>query len=152
MFSWQERTWTCGPAALRIALRLLKIRKTEQHLARLLKTNKIRGTANKNFIKVAKYYKLAYITKSKSSIKELSRLSKEGYKIIVCYFSVINNSAHFAVVKKITSKHIYLLDPSLGPRLRYKKNYFVKTWVSQRDKDKRWFIALKKKKATFKTP
>ena len=147
MFDWQKRTWTCGPAALRISLNQLGIRKTEKHLARLLKTTKFSGTKNKNFIKVARYYNLKYIYKKNSSLNEIKKLLDEKYKIVVCYFSRINNSGHFAAVRKITKAYIYLLDPSLGPKTRYKKSYFTKIWIGQYDKEKRWFIALKKKKS-----
>ena len=42
-------------------------------------------------------------------------------------------------------KDIFLDDPALGPNKKYHLNYFNKTWYSQVDKDKKWFLAIKKK-------
>jgi len=53
-FYWQERVWTCGPAALRIALANIGIEKDEKYFTKLLRTTLSRGTSNKNFIKAVK--------------------------------------------------------------------------------------------------
>jgi ABC-type bacteriocin/lantibiotic exporter with double-glycine peptidase domain len=146
MFSWQERTWTCGPAALKIALNILGINKTEKYLASILKTTKLNGTKNSRFIKVAKKYNLEYIMKNNSSFKEIKRLKLLGYTVILNYFSKINHAGHFAVVKHINTRRINLLDPSLGPRTSYSLKYFHKVWHSHTNKNKRWFFAMKKRK------
>jgi|SRR3989344_6983056 len=145
MFYWQKRTWTCGPAALRIALHKLKIKKTEEYLARLLETTALDGTENKAFVKAARHYSLSYVVKSNSSLNEVSDLISSSYKVILAYFCPINHCGHYAVVNKIGRDYIHLLDPSLGPKTKYKKNYFLSLWYSESDKDKKWFIALKRR-------
>ena len=144
VFRWQERTWTCGPAALRHALSGLGIEKTEKYLARVLNTTRLRGTKNRDFVKVAKHFNLKFVVEKNSSIGRLGDLIGQGYKIIVCYFSKINDSGHYAVVEKIGKNLIYLDDPSLGPRIKYTKSYFSKIWWSQYDEERKWFIAMKK--------
>ena len=146
MFHWQKRTWTCGPASLKIVLHKFKIRKTEEHLARVLETTPLDGTKNKAFLKAAKHYELRCVVKTNSSLNEISDLIDDGYKIIVAYFCPVNNCGHYAVVNKIGREYIHLLDPSLGPKTNYKKSYFLKLWYSKYEKDKRWFIAIKKKR------
>jgi len=129
---------------MRMALGRMKIKKSERSLAKLLGTTIRHGTRNERFVRAVKHYNLEYYTKNKSSLKELDKLIKRGYVIIVCYLA-LNRFGHFAVVKKIEKNYIYLLDPLLGPRVKYKKKYFTKVWVSEREKEKRWFIALRKK-------
>jgi len=70
---------------------------------------------------------------------------RENYKVIVCYFSSVNESGHYALVKNISGDRIFLADPSLGPKLSYSKNYFNKIWHGKQDKEKRWFIAIKQR-------
>src|SRR3989344_1691188 len=143
-FYWQERPWTCGAAALRIAAFNLGIRRKEEYFVKKLKTTIKSGTKNKSFIKVVRSFKLDY-KYGKGSIGLLRKLKSEGYEIIVNYFSVIQNTGHYAVVKKITRKDIFLDDPALGPNKKYHLTYFRKTWYSQVDKDKKLFLAIKKK-------
>jgi|SRR3989344_7174130 len=145
MFYWQKRTWTCGPAALRIVLHKLKIKKTEEHLARLLDTTRLDGTKNKAFAKVARHYNLRHVIRSNSSLNEVFDLMQDRFKVIVAYFCPINNCGHYAVVNKIGRDYIHLLDPSLGPKIKYKKSYFISLWYSEYEKDKRWFIAFKRR-------
>ena len=143
-FYWQERVWTCGPAALRIALFSLGIERSEKHLASLLNATQKFGVANRSFIKVAKKMNLDYRS-GKGSLKLLNLLKDNKWQVIVNYFSVLHGSGHFAVVNKISEDRIYLLDPALGPGVTFTKDYFNKIWYSGYDNSQKWFIALRRK-------
>ncbi len=140
----QERIYTCGAASLRMAFEALGIKKTEKQMARLLGTNKIKGTWEKDFPRLAERYKLKYSVEHNGSINDLKKLYKKGYILIVCFYDRKEREDHYAVVKKINSKEIHLLDPWNGPDKMYKISNFKKMWKTISEKDLKWFIALKK--------
>lgn len=140
----QEAEHTCGPACMRMALATLKIKKSEKELARELKTSKKTGTEEENFSKVVLGYKLKFFEKNKSSIKELKKFLEKGYIIIVEYYHAKEKEEHYAIVKKINSKTIYLIDPWEGPNKSFSLRYFKIVWSARNKKKKRWFFAIKK--------
>ncbi len=91
---YQEKSWTCGAAALRMALESLEIKKSENQVVKLLKTNKIRGSYHKNFPLVAEKYKLNYIVKRNSSIQDIKHLLSENWIIIINHFDIKEKVDH----------------------------------------------------------
>lgn len=142
----QETIWTCGAAAMRMALSGLGIRRSEKQVIKLLKTNKIRGTWTKNFIDAAEKLKLNYVFGNSSGLNELNKLLKERYKIIICYYIKEDRVDHYAVVDRITEDYIYLLDPWYGEEYKLKIRDFDKNWNTdiRWENHSKWFIALKK--------
>jgi ABC-type bacteriocin/lantibiotic exporter with double-glycine peptidase domain len=141
----QHRFNTCGPASLRMVLESLGIKKPERELAQILKTNIYQGTLHKNIIKAAWLFDLKYVSFADATIKDLKDLQEKGYHIIVSYRPP-EDFYHYAVLKAIDSKHIYLYDPWYGPGTKYELKEFVKRWKSNPlfERKKRWFIAMKK--------
>ena len=142
-FYWQERVWTCGPAAFRTALHRLEIRKSEKYFSNILSANPRIGTSIKKFPKAAKKMNLKYL-QGKGDLKLLKKLQKDKYQIIINYFSKLHNGGHYAVVNKISKDRIYLADPASGPNISFSKNYFKKNWHSSSKKYHKWFFAVKK--------
>ncbi|MBI2579681.1 MAG: C39 family peptidase [Candidatus Aenigmarchaeota archaeon] len=142
----QETKDTCGPACMRMALGMLGIKKSEKSMARLLKTDNIYGTLNKNFPLVAKKYSLTYRSSGMSTTSNLKSLMKQGYVVIVCYFIRKEREYHYAVVRKIGARHIHLYDPWFGPRHAYTTSHFMRIWKGNRSLKEadRWFFALRK--------
>ena len=143
----QEKSYTCGAASMRMALEYLGIKKTEKQVVRLLGTNKVKGTWEEDFPKLVEKYRLNYVVKHRGSISDLKRLHKNGYVVIVCYYPG-DKIDHYSVIKKIDNKKIYLYDPWYGsrggPNESYKLSYFEKIWKTEKEKDLRWLIAIKK--------
>lgn len=142
----QETKDTCGPACMRMALGMLGIKKSEKSLAKLLKTDNIHGTLNRNFPPVAKKYKLRCKSAGGASLKDIRNLMEQGYVVIVCYFIRREREYHYAVMRKIGARHIYLHDPWFGPRHGYTTGHFMKIWKGNRSLKEadRWFFAAKK--------
>ncbi|MDD5254255.1 MAG: C39 family peptidase [Candidatus Nanoarchaeia archaeon] len=145
----QETGYTCGAASMRMILEYLGIKKSERQIAKLLETNKVRGTWPKYFPELAERYKLDYIVERKATIKDIKHLLNEGYLVIICYFYEAGNVDHYSVVKKIDSKYIYFWDPdpNCGPEDKYSISYFEKIWKTDpryQDKERRWIFAMKK--------
>lgn len=140
----QEQDHTCGPASMRMILSSLSIKKSESSLARLLKTSKSHGTSHLEFPNLAKKLKLSHVIgKKDSKIKDLKAAIKKDFKIIVCYFSKQDKYGHYAVVKSINSKNIYLLDPDKGPNFKMSLKQFIKNWHGTHTYHG-WFIGIKK--------
>jgi ABC-type bacteriocin/lantibiotic exporter with double-glycine peptidase domain len=142
----QETEYTCGPAAMRMILAALGIKKTEKELAKLMRTSKLYGTPNRRLPKLVERLKLDHATVRNGNIEELKKFLKEGYLIIVGYYSKLEGVGHFAVVKKIGQNYIYLLDPKMGPDLKYSHNYFMKIWHNDpvgTDREDHWFFAVR---------
>lgn len=140
----QKYYWTCGPAVMKMVLAHCKIKKSEESLARLMKTNKKHGTDHRQFPLVAEKYRLEYlIGRKNSTIKELKEVIKNGYKIIICYYLKKRGDGHYAVIKSIENGKINLIDPSYGPRHKFSVKYFKKIWFGNKT-HKGWYIGIRK--------
>ena len=144
LFYKQQTDYTCGPASMRMILSALKIKKSEKELAQLLKTRRKTGTKNKSFSLLAKRLNLPSIAKKNSSFQELKAYQNKNYLIILNYFHPEEKIGHYAVLKKIDKKYIYLLDPAFGKNHKYSLAEFKKIWKGKHEKTRRWFFALKR--------
>ena len=142
----QHKLNTCGPACMRMLLEALGIKKSEEELAKVLKTNIKYGTLQKNLKKEAWLYDLDCDSFSDAKISDLKKLQKEGY-IVIVEFHPPEDFYHYAVIKSIDKKYVHLFDPWYGPATNLKIQDFVKEWVSNpvvEHNKKRWFIGMKK--------
>jgi predicted double-glycine peptidase len=140
----QETSYTCGAACMRMAFEKLGIKKSEKQMARLLGTNKVNGTTEKDFARIAEKYKFNYLVEHRGTLKDLKKFLKNDYVVIVCFHYLPEDIDHYSIIRKIENGEIHLTDPYIGPDHKYKIDYFEKIWKTVSEKDKRWFIALKK--------
>jgi ABC-type bacteriocin/lantibiotic exporter with double-glycine peptidase domain len=142
----QETNYTCGAACMRMALEFFNIIMTEKQIAKLLGTNRVSGTRNKNFPIIAEKLKLSYIAMRNGTINDLMVYKKKGFIIITCFFYPPDKTGHYSILKKINSKLIFFWDPFLGENHKYKISYFEKNWKGdpKYDGEKRWFFGIKK--------
>ncbi|HLD58959.1 MAG TPA: C39 family peptidase [archaeon] len=146
-FFKQETQYTCGAASMRMALAFLGIEKTEKQVARLLHTNKVRGTWHESFPKAAERFKLNYFVQRNSSIEGMKMLQKHGFVIIVSHMALQEEKeGHYAVLKKIGKDSISFFDPWFGENKKYSLNTFNRIWKSDPkfDNEKKWLFAVKK--------
>lgn len=145
-FNKQEKNYTCGAASMKMALEFCGIKKSEKQVAKLLRTNKIRGTWPKNFPIVAEKFRLNHISMRNATINNLKEYKKKGFVIIICYFCPSEQFDHYSILKNIDAKYIYFLDPLFGKEHKYSLSHFKKIWKShpKYDNEKHWFFAVKK--------
>ena len=145
-FHKQETKYTCGAASMRMALTFCNIKKSEKQVAKLLRTNKVRGTWHKSFPIVAEKFRLNHISMRNAKINDLKEYQKNGYAVIICYFYPSEKVDHYSLLKNIDAKYIYFLDPFFGEEHKYLLSYFKKIWKSdpKYDNEKCWFFAIKK--------
>jgi ABC-type bacteriocin/lantibiotic exporter with double-glycine peptidase domain len=149
----QQRFNTCGPAVLRMVLEHFGIKKSEQELVKVLKTNIFQGTLHKNLVKAAWLYDLRYYSFGNATIKDLKEFQEKGYVIIVAY-QPPEDFYHYAVLKGFDDKYILLYDPWYGPLTKWELKNFLAGWKSNPlfEKKKRWFIAMTKNKSSTSIP
>ena len=142
----QEKSWTCGAACMKMILESFGIKKTEKQLAKSLETNKVIGTWEFELPELAERHKLTYVVERNGTIKDLRRYLREGFRIIVCYYLLKEKTAHYSIIHDINRNYIHFLDPYFGENHKLKLDYFKRTWKSDpiHEKDKKWFIAIKR--------
>lgn len=139
----QEQSWTCGAACFRMILKYFGVKKSEEQLIKIIGTNKFCGTSHKNLVNSAKLYNFQTIERENGNLKEMKKLLKNGWKIIVefhPFLERITTQSHYAIVYKIKRKYVWLVDPT-PPNEKFSIEKFEKIWKDK--KGKKWFLALK---------
>ena len=117
----------CGPACLKMVLSVYGINKSEDYLAKLTKSTKIKGCSEENIVKAAKKFGFKGYIKQKSNIRELKNLAKKGIPVIVDWFSP-QESGHYSVVVGFKKNKIRLADPHFGKITSNDINWFEERW------------------------
>jgi ABC-type bacteriocin/lantibiotic exporter with double-glycine peptidase domain len=123
----QSKSYTCGPASLRMILDSFGTIFPEQKLSKMLKSDSKHGTEHHMFALVSKKFGISCVMKTKRRISCFSSMPK-SVRVIVC-FSHPKEGGHYAVVKNVTKRDIVLLDPYFGPKYRVPLKKFSKWWV-----------------------
>lgn len=141
----QQTDYTCGPACMRIILASAGIKKSEQWLARFMKTDKRIGTKTDYFPKVADFFHLKHYTKYGVGLTGITKALKNGHTVITLMYVPAFKTAHYSMAKKINRDYVYLHDPWFGPYRRLDKNTFIKNWHdnTHRKTKTRWLFAIK---------
>lgn len=140
----QESIHTCGPACMRMVLAASGINKSEKQLARLMRSSTKHGTHHWEFPKLAEKLKLQYVVgQENSTLNELKSVIKKGFHVIVCYFDHEDGFGHYAVVKAVTPRYIYLLDPFEEPNFKQPLKQFIKDWYGV-NTYRGWYFGVKK--------
>jgi len=131
---------TCGPSALKIALRVLGIKKSLESLITLCSTNS-NGTSTKNMIKAITRLGLSCLVMENTTLRHLQSALKYSPNApratLVSYLYDLNDreephpeSGHWATVSSFMSSksRIVLLDSSTGSRKSYDWADFRERW------------------------
>jgi len=143
---------TCGPAALKVALSILSVKKSLTGLIELCKTNR-NGTTTKNLIHAINSLGFSVLAVEYATLKHLQSAlkypSNDVRAVMVSYLYDLNekeephpDSGHWAVVSSFAASknRIILFDTSIAKRKSY-------AWQDFRD---RWFDYDFKRKRTSK--
>jgi len=142
----QEKEYSCGAAAMRMALEFFGMKKSEEEVAKIMGTSWNGGTLNKSFPELAEKLKLNYSVMRNASLDDLKRFLKNGFVVIMGYHYSPRKIGHYSVLKKIGRKNIYFWDPHFGPEHKYSIAHFMNVWKSspRGDNETHWLFALKK--------
>ncbi|MDP3882300.1 MAG: cysteine peptidase family C39 domain-containing protein [Nanoarchaeota archaeon] len=140
----QEEDWSCGPAVVRMVLSSFKIKKSEAEISKTLGSNKEIGTPNKRLVDYFKDNNFSFIAEENAKINDLRRFFSDKFNIIVNYYCASEKEGHFAIVKSLDKKRIYLYDPAMGEDHSYSLKYFNKIWYGKSG-EKKWLLAVGEK-------
>ena len=145
-FHKQETCYTCGAAAMRMALEACGIKLSEKRVMKLIGTNKVRGTWHKGFPIAAEKFLLDYVVRRNATVDDLRRFIADGYVVVVCYLYPPEKVDHYSVVKSISKDRIAFWDPWWGPEHAFSLTYFRRVWRSdpRYDNERAWCIAMKR--------
>lgn len=131
---------TCGPSALKTALKVVGVRKSLSSLIELCNTNS-NGTSTKNMVRAVKRLGLSCLVMENTTLRHLMsalKYSPNGPRAtIVSYLYDLNDrdepqpeSGHWATVSAYLSSksRIVLLDSSTGSRKSYDWEDFRERW------------------------
>ncbi|RJQ21130.1 hypothetical protein C4580_02690 [Candidatus Woesearchaeota archaeon] len=140
----QETEYTCGKACMRMVLASLGIIKSEQELSKFMSRTKYGGTNNGDLARCAELFRLSYVVSRNGKLRDVQRLQKKGYRVIVGFTDPLEKVGHFAIVRKVTEKFVYLIDPWHGPKHKMPRQLFVRNWKSMFESDEGFLIGIKK--------
>ena len=121
---YQDKSTTCGPTSLSMAIQMLYGYKSESVCAKACKTGSS-GTAPDNLIAGAKSlgYKLTKITRISSAVKNNLKLGKPviahietGGKTKPACLGYINNYGHYILIYGVSGDYYLVADPTKGLR------------------------------------
>lgn len=135
-FYYKQKTFSCGPAALRMAIQALIAQDVgEETLIELIGANEETGTPLLAFESnldhllqtLCNQYRIEnnfeFIIKQNSSINELQILQNTGHVILLNYTKP-DGQAHWAVLASLSKNSISLMDPDFGPNYKYELDKF----------------------------
>jgi ABC-type bacteriocin/lantibiotic exporter with double-glycine peptidase domain len=134
----------CGPASLKMVLSAYGIKKSEDYLAKLTKSSRIKGCKETNIIKVAKKFGFNGYAKQNSNIKELKALVNNKIPVIVAWTSP-EEGGHYSVVVGFDNKNIFIADPHFGKVKKHKIKWFEKRWKEKEPQTYREIMAIQEK-------
>lgn len=113
----QQRSNTCGPAVLRVALHYLGLDVSEDELSRLAGTD-AKGTTMYGLAKAAEKVGLNAIGEEWN----FAKLAEINQPVIAHI-----NDSHYVLVERVVDGHVWLFDPSAG-RVSVKAEAFARLW------------------------
>jgi predicted double-glycine peptidase len=154
-FRYKQKSFSCGPAALRMIIQtLIDYDVGEEILIELLGTNELTGTPLFAFEEkltplltsicllkqIPNHFKT--LIKQNSSIDELLILQNNGY-VIALNYTKPDGQAHWAVLIAVTDHVVTLMDPDFGPHHQYQLDNFNWTGGSSTTPTNHAIVAIK---------
>lgn len=154
-FHYKQKSFSCGPAALRMVMQALINQDIgEEALIELIGTNEEQGTPLGLFEKnlshllqaICDQYRIEnhfdFIVKQNSCINELQTLQDTGHVILLNY-SKPDGQAHWAVLDSLSNNYISLMDPDFGPNYKYEWEKFYWQGGSKLKPTNKALVAIK---------
>jgi len=141
-FYKQDKSYTCGPAALQGVLDFLGTFKSEGWLTSHLHTDKEKGTSHEEMIRLAERLGFQTHTHPRGSLREIKYFLKQELPIIVNYIEPEDEEGHYAVVSGLENGNIILNDPWLGRDFKLQTQDFKKRWHNSAGNSQAWLLVV----------
>ena len=113
---------------------------SQKKLAKLLKTNKKRGTLRRDMVSVAKREGLTAQTFVGKKLGNVRKFLNTEKIVIAIFVEPSGEEDHYSVISGLKNKKIVLNDPFSGKNFEIKTKDFIARW----NKWNRWFVVLDK--------
>jgi len=126
----------CGPACILMVARALRKHLTHGKIAKVTKYKGRGGLSNSELVVALK--DLGFYCREESSVtwKILAKEAVKPDQVVIVSWMLEGVIGHFSVVKKVTFKHILLVDSKKGNILKIDKMRFMRLWL---DYDEMWY-------------
>ncbi|MDE1852837.1 MAG: C39 family peptidase [Thaumarchaeota archaeon] len=135
----QRKANTCGPASLRIALKLLGFEKDEAWLVKQMTVTKL-GTKPSGFKRVLRKLRLSYSEAHNATIDDIRRFISRGFPVVVAW--TFEGDGHYSLVTGATCEGISIFEPYSGRLIEIGYRRFAKLWRDPCNHTTRWVIAI----------
>ena len=141
-FYAQQTDYTCGPAALRMALGFFGTHVGETHLVHEVHTSTDYGTHHRWLIAAPGHHRLHTRVHERASLRDIRAALRAGHPVIVHYLEPEGNDGHYAVVVGVGATHVILNDPWFGEHFRIPKRTFKRRWHDEKNRFPSWMMAV----------
>ncbi len=124
----QKTDYLCGPASLQMVFGYFNKFKSQEKLAKLLKTSPKTGTLHENMIKVVVKNGFHCYAKENSTIREIKHFLNQKLPVIVYYLEPDTEEDHIAIVSGYSRNSLILSDPWNGKNFRLSNKVFLGRW------------------------
>ncbi|MDG6933676.1 MAG: C39 family peptidase [Nitrososphaerota archaeon] len=135
----QRKANTCGPASLRIALKLLGLEVDEAWLAGHMAVTKL-GTKPSGFKRVLCKLGLSYSEIHNATINDIRRFILRGLPVVVAW--TFKGDGHYSLVTGATCEGISIFEPYSGRLIEIDYRRFAKLWHDPCNHTTKWMIAI----------
>lgn len=135
----QSSANTCGPASLRIALRILGLDLEETWLAARMEVTSL-GTKPSGFRKVLRSLGLGFTEIHNATVDEVWQFVRKGFPVVVSW--MFRCDGHYSVVVGITHESITLAEPYGGSLIQLDNSRFEMLWYDPCNKTTAWMMAI----------
>ena len=135
----QRKANTCGPASLRIALKLLGLEADEAWLARQMTVTKL-GTKPSGFKRVLRKLRLSYSEVHNATIDDIRRFISRGFPVVVAW--TFEGDGHYSLITGATCEGVSIFEPYSGRLIEIGYRRFAKLWLDPCNHTTRWMMAI----------
>lgn len=145
----QKRSWSCGPAALKILLSQFDHDVSEEQLIQLTRSTPKAGATHRGMVKAAEALGYKVYSKDNFSEEDLAILLDEQIPVLVDFQG--DNGGHYAVAKCLKDTRVILYDPKISGESVHSLVWeiFIRNWYSRRYSDhkliSRWGMVIEPK-------
>jgi len=136
----QATKYTCGPASLKIALKLIGLEYEEGWLAKQMRTSPNSGTSPSGFEGVLRRLGFDYFETANAEIDDIRRFVRQGLPVVVAWD--LRGDGHYSVVVRLTGQEIHMIEPFHGKLVRMRIRKFVNRWRDPCNNTSKWMLAI----------
>lgn len=142
----QENPAWCGPATVQMVLAAFGIVRSQQALARALRTRNGSGprdgTSNNALATIFRRYGLKSKVLRNARLSDVARHLGSRAVVVVNFIEAEFNEGHFGVLLDVSPTHVRLVDPWVGRVVAMKRSDFNRRWTNELKTIRHWAVIV----------